>query len=127
MRLIAQVVTALVRRPDSKPVIRQRGDLLTPTVPEFRKSVQQNNPRTMICLRLGDVQAKPICRHESETELRQVRIFHNWTRIARIATVPGRPSGARTNSAVASRAVLLQCVHSWASSIMSLIPSLVTG
>jgi len=46
-RFIGQIVAALVRDDDTEACRCQRGDLLSPAVPEFRKAVQQNDRRSV--------------------------------------------------------------------------------
>ncbi len=56
LRLVRQIVAALVGRHDAIAGARQGADLMAPAEPEFGKAMQENDERTVLRPRLGDVQ-----------------------------------------------------------------------
>ena len=60
LRLVAQVVPALIRDPDPVAGLGQGGDLPEPAAPEFRKTVEQDDDLTVCWTGLDDVEGDAV-------------------------------------------------------------------
>ena len=60
LRLVAQVLAALVRYDDTASRLHQRGDLFPPPIPKFRKAVQENDRDSAFRSCLDNVQADSV-------------------------------------------------------------------
>jgi hypothetical protein len=65
LRFVAQIVASLVRRPYAEAFTCEGRDLVTPTPPEFRKSVQQENWPAVRRTGLDNMQRNPVRRNSA--------------------------------------------------------------
>ena len=60
LRLVAQIIPPLIRRPNPIPSRGQGGNLLAPSIPKFGEAVQQDHQWTINGAVLNDMQADAI-------------------------------------------------------------------